>query len=69
MGEGDLTYNPKRNLLGAISLSRKLAYHLFTVDTDYISIKEPIQLVRKSKWHLQHSNEGGKFDSLLIQIN
>ena len=40
VGNGDLTYNTKRNLLGAISLNGKTAYHLFTVDTNCTNIKE-----------------------------
>ena len=48
-GFGDLTYNIKRNLLGAISLSGKIAYHLFTVDTNCRNIKESVKLIRKSK--------------------
>ena len=56
VGYGDLTYNPKRNLLGAISLNRKIAYHLFTVDTNCANIKESVKLIRKSKWHPQYHN-------------
>ena len=68
-GYGDLTYNTKRNLLGAISLNKKIAYHLFTVDTNSANIKESVKLIRKSKWHSQYHNDSGKFDTLLIQIN
>ena len=53
-GFGDLTYNSKRNLLGAISVSGKIAYHLFFVDTNCLNIKKSVKLIRKSKWHLQY---------------
>ena len=65
-GFGDLTYNTKRNLLGAISLSGKIAHHLFSVDTDCVNTKESVKLLRKSKWHSQYTNERCKFDISLI---
>ena len=61
-GWGDLTYNKKRNLLGAISVSGKIAYHLFTVDANYINIKECVKLIRKSKWHSQYGSPISKFN-------
>ena len=68
MGYGDLTYNTKRSLLGAISLSGKTAYHLFTVDTNCLSIKDCIKLTRKSKWHSQFGKKKGKFNIFLIYV-
>ena len=65
VGYGDLAYNAKRNLLGAISVSEKIAYHLFTVDTNSVNIKESVKLIRKSKWHSQYGNAECKFDILL----
>ena len=65
-GQGDITYNTKRNLLGAISLNKKIAYHLFTVDAICLNLKECVKLTRKSKWHSQYSNKEGKFIILLI---
>ena len=56
VGHGDFTYNTKRNLLGAISLSGKIAYHIFTVDANCPKIKESVRLTRKSKWHSQYDN-------------
>ena len=65
-GWGDLTYNTKRNLLGAISLSGRISYHLFFVDTTCLNIKESIKLLRKSKWDPKYANMKGKFIILII---
>ena len=65
-GYGDLTYNTRRNLLGAISVGGKITYHLFSVNTNCVNVKESIKLMRKSKWHSQYSNEESKFNILLI---
>ena len=68
-GFGDLTYNTKRNLLGAISVSGKIAYHLFSVDANCSTLQESVKLIRKSKWNSWHSQYDydyeGKFDLLL----
>ena len=68
VGYGDFTYNTKRNLLGAISLGGKIAYHLFSVDPNPVNPKESIKLIRKSKWHLQYSDKRSKFNILLALI-
>ena len=57
---GDLTYNTKRNLLGAISVTGKIAYHLFTVNTNCSNLKDSAKLIRKSKWHPQYKNDDCK---------
>ena len=44
MGNGDVTFNSRRNLLGVISITNKVAYHLFNIDGD------GTKLCRKSKW-------------------
>ena len=68
---GDLTYNVKRGLLGAISQSDEIAYHLFQIDTDYSNAKDIVKLSRRSKWHPQYSTNPGRFhfvcELLLIQ--
>ena len=58
----------KKHLLGAISLSEKIAYHLFTVDTNSVNIKESVKLIRKSKWQSQYGRQKCKFDILQIWI-
>ena len=68
MGNGDLTYNSKRNCLAAISLRGKIAHHLFSIDTDCSNIKDSVRLIRKSKWHSQHGNEQCKLNFLLIYV-
>ena len=63
-GTGDLTFNAKQNLLGAICLSNEIAYHLFSLDTNCSDTKNMVKLIRKSKWHpqygSQYSKESGK---------
>ena len=51
--------------MGAISVNEKIAYHLFSVDTNCSNIKESVNLIRKSKWHSQYTNMESKFDILL----
>lgn len=58
-GQGNVTYNVRRNILGAIPVGGQIAYHLFTVD-DYASDPNNIvKLNRKSKWHSQNSTHIG----------
>lgn len=59
VGEGDITYNPRRNLLGAIPIGGQLAYHLFKINTDAAKTSKPediVKVVRQSKWHSQYGN-------------
>ena len=54
-GHGEVTYNPRRNFLGAMWVGGKIAYHLYhfgTSKSDGI-----IKLIRKSRWHSQYSTE------------
>ena len=60
-GHGDVTFNDKRNLLGAISVENEIAYHLFSVDIDSSDKKNTVKLTRKSKWHSQNSKSKCKF--------
>ena len=55
-GEGDITYNSRRGILGAVPLKEKISYHLFNVDSHASKTKDIVKLIRKSKWHSQHSN-------------
>lgn len=55
-GCGDVTYNPRRGILGAIPVSEKIAYHLFNVDVNASKTEDVIKLYRKSNWHSQYSN-------------
>lgn len=45
-----MTYNSRRNLLGAISVSGKTAYHLFDIEYDGYRKNIKGRLLRKSKW-------------------
>ena len=56
MGFGDVTYNPRRSILGAVSITAETAYHLWTVDANASKSEDIIKLNRKSKWHSEHGN-------------
>ena len=56
-----MTYNTKQNLLGAICISEEIAYHLFSVDVHCSDTKNSVKLIRKSRWHSQHSKEKSKY--------
>ncbi len=58
-GMGDVTYNPRRGILGAIPVAGRIAYHLFTINTGASNTKEIVKLNRKSKWHSQYSTQEG----------
>lgn len=46
-----MTYNPRRSILGAMSLSGKIAYHLFNIGTNASKTDDTVaKLWRKSKW-------------------
>ena len=60
-----MTYNTKQNLLVAISVRDKTAYHLLSIDVDY-SDTNKVKLIRRSRWHSQYSDEWSK---LKLQLN
>ena len=53
-GYGDVAYNPRRNILGAIPVGGKIAYHLYNFDNSKVG--NSVKLTRKSKWHSQYNN-------------
>ena len=53
---GDVTYNSRRNLLGAIPVKDRIAYHLFSIDVGGSKKNDVVTLVRKSKCHVQHTS-------------
>ena len=55
-GYGDITYNSRRGIFGAVPLYGKISYHLFNVDSNASKSKDIVKLIRKSKWHSQQSN-------------
>ena len=57
VGNGDVTYSTRRNLLGAVSVEKQIAYHIFSIDTGESIDKNIIKLIRKSKWHPHYSDE------------
>ncbi len=57
VGRGDVTYNSRRSILGAIPVSRTIAYHLFTIDTNDSNAGDIVKLARKTKWHSQYSTQ------------
>ena len=48
-GHGDVTYNPRRGILGAISVGGKISYHLYNFAMGKTG--DVVKLVRKSQWH------------------
>ena len=55
-GYGDITYNSRRGILGAVPLYGKISYHLFNVDSNASNTNDIVKRTRKSKWHSQQSN-------------
>ena len=55
-GHGDVTYNLRRSILGAISVGGKISYHLYNFSTSKAS-NNIMKLIRKSKWHSQYSTK------------
>ena len=53
-GIGDMTYNTRKNILGAISVNGKTAYHLFKVEHDGSDSRNNVKLLRKTKLHSLH---------------
>ncbi len=56
IGDGDVIYNSRRNIFGAIPVGQKIAYHLFNVDANASNSENIVKLNRKSKWHWQQGN-------------
>jgi len=52
-GMGDVTYNPRRNILGAMCVEGKIAYHLYNFGTS--KSDSIVKLIRKTRWHSQYS--------------
>lgn len=67
-GNGDVTYNARRNLLGAIPLNKQITYHLWDVAYSGQKSNYDVKLLRKSKWHSQQKTgeSNDKFISSLI---
>ena len=55
-GYGDMTYNSRRGILGAVPPYKKISYHLFNVDSNASKTEDIVKLIRKSKWHSQQRN-------------
>ena len=54
-GRGDVTYNPRRNILGAMCVGGKVAYQLYNFDTS--NSDDIVKFNRNSKWHSQYSTK------------
>lgn len=50
-GQGDVSYNVRRNVIGALPLEGKITYHLFTLDPHASKSSAIVKLCRKSAWH------------------
>lgn len=55
-GPGDFTYNPRRNLLGAISIDKQTSYHLFRHTRNETKNTYSVNLLKKAKWFSQSSD-------------
>ena len=62
-GNGDITYNSRRGILGAIPLEQKTSYHLFNVGSNASKTKDIVKLIRKSKWHSQYGKHQSYIDT------
>ena len=54
-GYGDVTFNPRRNFLGAMCAGGEIAYHLYKFDIS--KSDDIVKLIRKSRWHSQYSTK------------
>ena len=60
---GDIPYNSRRGILGAIPIYGRISYHLFNVDSNASKTKDIVKLIRKTKWHSQHGNHQSYIDT------
>ena len=65
-GAGDVTYNPRRSILGAISVGGKISYHLYNVIPGKAG--NVVNLLRKSKWHSQYRIKAEEGISTILSI-
>mgnify|MGYP000913279474 FL=1 len=56
-GYGDVAFNPRRNILGAMCVKGKIAYQLYNFGTS--KSDGIVKLIRKTKWHSQYSTKKG----------
>ncbi len=59
VGPGDVTYNPRRSILGAIPVAGRIAYHLFTIDASASNAGSVVKLNRKTRWSQHYSTQEG----------
>ncbi len=59
VGFGDVTYNSRRGILGAIPVAGRIAYHLFNVDANASNADGIVKLSRKTKWSSYYSTQKG----------
>ena len=65
-GNGDVTYNPRRNILGAIPIEGEIVYHLYQFPTS--KADNNVKLIRKSRWHTQYRTEEGIYIYIFLYI-
>ncbi len=61
VGYGDVTYNSRRSILGAIPVGGRIAYHLFTIDTSASNAGGIVKLNRKTRWSQHYSTQEGNW--------
>ena len=57
-GEGDVSYNKRRNFLGTFSLQGKFAYHLFNIEYGNSQNNHRIKLLQEAKCQSQKNKKG-----------
>ena len=55
---GGVAYNSRRNLLAAVSLQGKIAYHLWKIGYSGQKNKSDVTLLKKEKWHPHYGTDG-----------
>ena len=70
-GNGDVTYNSRRGILGAICVEGKIANHLFHINGNPSKIDHAVaKLCRKSSWDPHYSTlKGSLFIFELIRVH
>ena len=69
-GQGFLSYNASKGILGALSVEKQTSYHLFKINVDASNGNEMVKFSRKSKWYSSSQNINAMYDaSRKLQLN
>lgn len=69
-GYGDVAYNLRRSILGALCVGKKTAYHLFMINDNFSAIDDAVaaKFCLKSKWRAQYNNNARNLDRTFLFI-